>query len=327
LATARHSFRMPRQPRIPDHLLGQPFRTATASDAGASRSALRSRQLQRPYHGVRSFNLDLSVVENRCRAYLPRMPRGGVFSHTTAALLWNIPLPREAMSSPLDVTVGTGINPPKVVGVRGHRRAHLRTSERAGIPVTDAVDTWADLAGQVSLHDLFAAGDYVVTGDPFNNVLPLASIDDLHREVQARVGLRYAQALRAAIGLVAEGPLSRPESLVRLLLRPTGVPLPRVNTSVSDDRGSFLAIPDLAWPEWKVALEYEGDDHRAKRRFRDDIRRVERLVDHGWLVIKVSADDLFDRPAELVARVVRRLESRGWPRGRLEIDKVATFRR
>jgi len=106
-----------------------------------------------------------------------------------------------------------------------------------------------------------------------------------------------------------------------------GVPEPEVNPSLLDENGSFLAMPDLAWPEYMFAIEYEGDHHRGVDQYRRDIRRIERLIDAGWSVMKISADDLFDRPDETVARVARRLTARGWTPQRRELRRIGHVRR
>jgi hypothetical protein len=127
--------------------------------------------------------------------------------------------------------------------------------------------------------------------------------------------------------LVREGPFSRPESLLRYFVGWAGVPEPEINPSLVDERGSFLAMPDLAWPEFMFATEYEGDHHRGIDQYRRDIRRIEVLIDAGWSVMKVSADDLFDHPGELVARVQRRLAARGWVGPRRDLRRIGHVRR
>ena len=74
---------------------------------------------------------------------------------------------------------------------------------------------------------------------------------------------------------------------------------------------------DFAYPEYRVAIEYEGDYHRTPEQFRRDIRRYECLQDAGWIVIRAAADDVPDDPAapralELLERIEQRLRSRGW---------------
>jgi very-short-patch-repair endonuclease len=57
----------------------------------------------------------------------------------------------------------------------------------------------------------------------------------------------------------------------------------------------------LGWEEQMLAVEYEGDRHRADRvQFAKDIRRLEKLNALGWRVVRVVAEN---RPADIVRRV------------------------
>lgn len=85
-------------------------------------------------------------------------------------------------------------------------------------------------------------------------------------------------------------------------------------------------MPDLRWHRYRTCLEYLGDGHRSISQFRFDVGRNERFLDEEWLVMKVTADDLFDRPRELVARLARRLRSRGWV-GTIDLTQVGRFLR
>jgi very-short-patch-repair endonuclease len=59
-----------------------------------------------------------------------------------------------------------------------------------------------------------------------------------------------------------------------------------------------------------VALEYDGDHHRTDRgQYVKDIRRAETLERLGWHVVRVVKED---RPREIVERVSRALERRGY---------------
>jgi hypothetical protein len=320
---------MPRPSDLPSALASRPFTTTDAQRQGVTMERLRASDLQRPFHGVRSIDLELSVVEQKCLAYSARMLDREAFSHSTAALLWGMPLPLAVTNAnPLHVTVAAPARAVRVKGVVGHQRHYqLHVLEHNHYKVVTAAEAWCDLAEQLALHDIVAAGDYAVTGSPYNNILPLTTVEELARAAARRGRGPGSRARRAALDSIEEGPLSRPESLVRLLLLTAGVPHPVINQEVTDARGSSVATPDLAWPEFRVALEYEGDHHRAVKQFRHDIQRIERIVDQGWLVVKVSADDLFDRPRDLVARVVRRLESRGWSAGAIRLPQNGVYSR
>ena len=65
---------------------------------------------------------------------------------------------------------------------------------------------------------------------------------------------------------------------------------------------------DLVYPEERVWIEVEGDQHRTDRKqWRTDVVRHERLADFGWRVIRVTADDEAVRPHETVERAGKAL--------------------
>ena len=131
--------------------------------------------------------------------------------------------------------------------------------------------------------------------------------------------------MRLAVPQVRAGALSRPETLLRILAVSARFPEPLINFAIYDELGVIVRSVDLAWPDFRVALQYEGDGHREKRRFRNDISRDEECFDADWHPMKAHADDLFVDPGQLLARVSRRLSSRGFAIRR-EIPKIAPFR-
>ena len=71
---------------------------------------------------------------------------------------------------------------------------------------------------------------------------------------------------------------------------------------------------DIAWVEFKVGVEYDGDHHRTdKVQWRRDNEKRERLRAPGWILIIVTAQNLIDEMsiAELALRIARRLAERG----------------
>ena len=57
---------------------------------------------------------------------------------------------------------------------------------------------------------------------------------------------------------------------------------------------------DFAWPELRLAVEYDGAWHAEPGQFARDRRRLNRLQTAGWTVVFVTAADLH-RPAQLLA--------------------------
>jgi very-short-patch-repair endonuclease len=72
------------------------------------------------------------------------------------------------------------------------------------------------------------------------------------------------------------------------------------------EEGEFLGRVDLAWPEQRLIVEYEGAHHFDGLQILRDDRRYERLIAAGWRVIRLSAADLRDMDA-VVERIAHAL--------------------
>jgi hypothetical protein len=306
-----------RRPRpLPHPFQQHPFSTRSAVAAGVGEARLRSQALARPFHGVRDSASAEMTRWRRIRAYQQRMPPAQHFSHVTAALIQGFPLPLSFESdTQLHVAAIAGAGFPRARGVVGHQAGELSTVVMAsGCRVTSAVDTWCDVATTLSLDDLVAVGDFLITGDePYSGRTPAATLRELDAALVARNGRRGIRRLAEALELVRYGSLSRMETLTRLLIVRDGLPEAELNHTIIDSVGRTVAMVDLAFPEWRIAIEYQGDDHREKGRFRRDITRRERIEDQGWTVIYVSADDILRTPQATLARIRSRLLSRGAP--------------
>lgn len=95
---------------------------------------------------------------------------------------------------------------------------------------------------------------------------------------------------------------------VRLVL--AGLPRPVAQHEIVLPSG-VVVHPDLAWPEFKVAVEYDGMWHDDVRQFHADRRRINQLIAAGWIVLQVTSQRM--RELHTVVREVREaLRSRGW---------------
>jgi len=245
-------------------------------------------------------------------AYAPKMPPGSAFAGLTAARLWKLPLPAYAGSDirTLEVAARSPRRAPTGTHVRGgqYDPRVTRVVRLRGIPVLSAVDAWCSLAPHLDVADLTAAADHIVAETPDRRVA-LATAEDLDRALAARWGTRGTVALRRALADVRAPSWSRPESLLRLVLMSAHIPEPMLNHEVT--LGSHRFRLDLAWPDVRFGIEYDGDQHRDVREFAHDIRRQELIQDTAWGLMRVTRADLFDRPRELVERVSLRLADRG----------------
>jgi G:T-mismatch repair DNA endonuclease (very short patch repair protein) len=114
-------------------------------------------------------------------------------------------------------------------------------------------------------------------------------------------GRRGGRRAQRAVALADPRAGSQPESRVRVLLTLAGLtPVPQF--TVLDAEGGFVARVDLAFPEARIAIEYDGAWHAAPGQFARDRRRLNRLVAAGWTVVHVTAADL-RRPDGLLTQV------------------------
>ncbi len=95
------------------------------------------------------------------------------------------------------------------------------------------------------------------------------------------------------------------ESVLRWLLHAAGAPVPDLQHPIWTPVAVFHA--DLAWPDRKVLVEFDGDGHRDRRVFVDDLRRQNALVAAGWTVLRFSSADVLGRPDEVIAAILRAL--------------------
>ncbi|WP_424463422.1 endonuclease domain-containing protein [Pseudoclavibacter helvolus] len=138
--------------------------------------------------------------------------------------------------------------------------------------------------------------------DVFETVPELASAASL-ADVLARWGRNVgATRMRAAIPQIRQGVESPMETLTRLVIVDAGFPEPLVGYRVHAGQ-VFIGRVDLAYPELKIAVEYDGEYHWDPEQAKKDVARINRLQEAGWLVIRITIDDLFKRRATFFAQL------------------------
>lgn len=126
----------------------------------------------------------------------------------------------------------------------------------------------------------------------------LADLELLARRYAGRRGIAQA---RVAAALFDAGAQSPKESWLRVVLTQAGLPRPRTQIPVHNAFGDVLSYLDMGWEDLKVAVEYDGEQHRNDRwQYTRDIRRLEALEGLGWIVVRVVAGD---RPPDIIRRV------------------------
>lgn len=280
---------------------------AQARDAGISRGVLRGPRYQRVLGPVYAEAQVAVTPQLLAEAALLLTP-GAAVSHHTALSLWTDHV--RAHDNDVHVTVQRDPHRvlPRVAGLRVHEVQHLDQVLREGLPLTSPERTFLDLAPYCDLTGLVTAGDSLVrrTSTQPEHLIDLTT---------AALGIRHVRRARQAALLVRSGVDSPMETRLRLLLVLAGLPEPVVGYVVSDSAGGWLAKPDLAYPDIKHAIEYDGKHHLVDaRQWRQDIRRRENLEREGWLVRVITAHDLLQAPQTVVARIAEDLHHLHHPR-------------
>jgi len=102
------------------------------------------------------------------------------------------------------------------------------------------------------------------------------------------------------------------ETRVRMLFVLAGFPEPVINVEVLDEAGHVRYRIDLAWPDVRVAVEYDGRHHITREtQWVADLRRREALEADGWRFIVLTATDIYGTPEATLDRAATLLAARG----------------
>ena len=295
------------QPEQVDSPTSSPFIVTARGGAGLTAAQVRHPRYLAPSRGVRLPDIVDDLPRSLAAAALLVAPDGAILCDVAAARDWDLPLPPSLGLRAAEVPVGIAVAPesvrPRRRGVRGRRldlpAAHV--VERGGLRVTSPARTWLDCAELLRVEHVVAMGDVVLRRG-------LGSRDELFTMIRWGRGRRGVVTARRAFPMLDPRAESPPESVVRCHLLLGGIPRPVCNMDVIVD-GEWLARVDLAWPDERVIVEYDGAVHGSERARRADAARRNLLQDAGWLVIVLTARDL-SRPDDAVALVRSALRAR-----------------
>ncbi|WP_127473305.1 hypothetical protein [Microbacterium sulfonylureivorans] len=249
-----------------------------------------------------------AIVTAKAQAVAKGMTPAAVFSHATAAHLHGMPLPpRLALSTTLHVSVARQEDRPRIDGIDSHLSPRdVRTVARVGdLRVTPPVSTWVALASVLTVRELIVVGDHLV-----RRRAPDATVADLRRAVERSAGRHGIKRLRAAVELVRPRTDSPKETELRMILLDHGLPEPVVNHPIRDQWDRLIRHGDLAYPDHRVLIEYDGEIHRLdEAQYRLDKEQLDRILAEGWVVIHVLKQHL-THPRGIAARVRRALQAR-----------------
>lgn len=186
--------------------------------------------------------------------------------------------------------------------VRNETLAPDEVTQVGRIPVTTVARTAFDLGRHLPRGMAVARLDALMRATPF-------SVEDVNVLAKRYRGARGLRRLATTLPSVDSGAASPRETWLRLLFVDAGLPTPRTQIPVHQG-WQLLAMLDMGWEEYMVAVEYDGDQHRTDRRqFVKDIDRLAKVGDLGWVVIRVVSEH---RPQDVISRVYQALVRRGY---------------
>lgn len=269
--------------------LTRPFRGSAAVAAGVvTRKQLRGSRFHRLFADVyvsSSVTVDLALRSRG--AYLLAAGRGVLGGFSAAELLGGSCGPADA---PAELIV-PGRCQAKQAGLRVSRAVLLPDEAlRPGLVcVTTPLRTAFDLARRAPLVEAVVAVDALARAGGF---APRELIAFGYRHLGARGSDQLPEVVRLANPL-ADSPM---ETRIRIGLHDGGLPAPVVQHPV----GPYWL--DLAYPQIKLGIEYDGRDHLEPARVLRDLDRQAYFSSEGWRILRFRPHEVY-RPRVLAARV------------------------
>jgi hypothetical protein len=193
--------------------------------------------------------------------------------------------------------------PPKGIIARAERLETNEMTTRQCIAVTTAARTAYDLGRHLPRLEALVRLDALKRATGFSN-------DDVLGLARRYKGARGTRQLLELLPIVDGGAASPQETRLRLLYLDAGFPRPATQVAVFKRGWEVLRTLDMGWEEFKVASEYDGDQHRTNRvQYVRDQRLMPKVARLGWDVIRVIKED---SDAETLDRTFAALVARGW---------------
>jgi hypothetical protein len=187
-------------------------------------------------------------------------------------------------------------------------RAPVGVQTRAELLLDGETQRWGCLQLTTPERTAFDLGRRGTLGQAVARLDALARVTDFkaddvldltnrHRHTR---GLRQ---LETALDLVDAGAQSPKETWLRLLLIKAGFPRPQTQIPILGSDGYPRYFLDMGWEDIKLAVEYDGDQHRTSRpQYVWDVARSDYIQQVGWTHIRVLSEH---RGSDAVRRVQR----------------------
>ncbi len=276
----------------PQALTNRIFRGTNAVRHGLlTHGRLRGPAWQRLFRDVYADGALTSSHRLRCVAasgFL--LPDGAAIAGRSAAHLFGAPY--VSAEDPVEVLTPHDFGPVNGLKIRRGSLHASDTIRKDQMLVTSPLKTAWDIARWFDLGEAMVFLDALAS----RQLITGAALAGYASSVQP--GRGKPRVLRAAelIDGRAESPQ---ETRLRVRLVLAGLPPPVAQHVITRD-GRFVARVDLAWPEPRVAVEYDGRWHGDPAQLERDRARLNRLLGADWLVFHVTADQMRDNLGAVV---------------------------
>jgi very-short-patch-repair endonuclease len=193
---------------------------------------------------------------------------------------------------PVEMVWANNHSPPGIITHRD-RIADDEIQECRGLAVATAARTALDLGRKLPRNRAIEHLDALARATG-------VTVTDVHLLMKRYAGTKGVRCCRQAIDLMDAGAQSPKETWLRLLLIDAKYPRPQTQIPLYE-YGAPVAYLDMGWPQIRVSVEYDGDQHRTDRAtYVKDMRRAELIDRLGWLNVRVVKED---REIDILARV------------------------
>jgi hypothetical protein len=210
----------------------------------------------------------------------------------TAAALYDFDLENTCAIHVLD----PGVRMRPTVGLMVHQRVGAPLRQVAGRWATAPAWTAVEVARQLRRPRALATLDAALHGLTCTR----AELESAVREQKGRRGIVHVRELLQYADGRAESGM---ESEARLVMIDYGLPLPELQYEIPGRDGEVWRV-DFAWPEYRVAAEYESIDwHAGKAEMLRDKKRFAGIQETAWTLIPIVVDDVRRYPRRFAERI------------------------
>ncbi len=251
--------------------------------------------LVRVWYGV--YSAQTPDLLGRLAALDIFMGRQAVACLGTAATLYGFDTENTTAIHVLD----PGVRMRPTVGLMVHQRTGARLQRVSGRLATAPAWTAVEVARQLRRPRALATLDAALRSMRCTRF-------EIESAVNEQRGRRGIVAVRELLPLADPQAESAMESEVRLVIIDHGLPLPELQYPIYG-RGGELWRVDFAWPERRLAAEYESVDwHAGRNEMLRDKTRWGKIQELGWTIIPIVVSDVRQEPHRLAQRIATHLD-------------------